>query len=193
MRVYQYIHQTKAEGPGNRFAIWVQGCPHKCPGCFEKDTWDSYGGFELSLEEVIGEFNKAAGFVDGVTILGGEPFEQAEELAEFAEYVRQSGKTVITFTGYTYVSLQARSDLSIDKLLRNTDILMDGEYVQALRDFSRPMVGSQNQNIIFLSDRIPMKEYYSYKNSIEVRMSPNGRIRINGMGDFDKIRKEIGG
>ena len=193
MRVYQYIHQTKAEGPGNRFAIWVQGCPHKCPGCFEKDTWNPFGGFELSLEEVIGEFNKAAGFVDGVTILGGEPFEQAEELAEFAEYVRQSGKTVITFTGYTYVSLQARSDLSIDKLLRNTDILMDGEYVQALRDFSRPMVGSQNQNIIFLSDRIPMKEYYSYKNSIEVRMSPNGRIRINGMGDFDKIRKEIGG
>ena len=193
MRVYQYIHQTKAEGPGNRFAIWVQGCPHKCPGCFEKDTWDSYGGFELSLEEVIGEFNKAAGFVDGVTILGGEPFEQAEELAEFAEYVRQSGKTVITFTGYTYVSLQARSDLSVNKLLRNTDILMDGEYVQALRDFSRPMVGSKNQNIIFLSDRISMQEYYSYKNSIEVRMSPSGRIRINGMGDLDKIRKEIGG
>ena len=131
--------------------------------------------------------------LDGVTLLGGEPFAQADELAPFTQHVRAFGKSIITFTGYTYRSLCGMENPAVHTVLQNTDILIDGRYEKALTDYSRPLAGSSNQRILFLSDRITEEEFYAYRNIVEVRTDKRGRIQFNGMGDFQTIKSLIGG
>lgn len=193
MQVYRYIRSTQAEGPGTRFALWVQGCSHRCPGCFLKETWDFDKGENIPVSALIAEFEQVMNRIDGVTLLGGEPFDQAQEVAKFSSFVRSVGKTVITFTGYRFSELTERKDSSVGVVLKNTDILIDGRFVEELLDFSRPMVGSSNQTIHFLTDRIPKETFYSYQNRFEVRTDRSGGIRINGMGDIQALRNALGG
>lgn len=191
MRIHKIIPITKAEGPGNRFAIWVQGCPHHCEGCFAIKTWDYNGGYSIKLSEIISSYKKVSDKIEGVTFLGGEPFEQARELSKLATIIKKDGKNLITFTGYSYSEIIENGDKHKINLIKNTDILIDGKFEKNRLDFSRPLVGSSNQNILFLSDRISEKDFYSYKNRIEIRTDKCGNIHFNGMGDFKKIKYKI--
>lgn len=187
MRIHKIIPVTKAEGPGNRFAVWVQGCPHRCEGCFAKSTWDCGGGYNFELSEIISAYKKVSDKVEGVTLLGGEPFEQAQELSELAAIIKEEGKNLITFTGYTYNQIIESADKHKISLIKNTDILIDGKFEKTMLDFSRPLIGSSNQNILFLTDKISEKKFYSYKNRIEIRADKYGNIQFNGMGNLNKI------
>src|ERR1700742_2412983 len=91
------VPETEAEGPGRRFALWVQGCAIRCPGCCNPEMFDPRRGTEMSVAEVLAQI--PAG-VEGVTFLGGEPFEQAEALAELAREVKARGLTVMVFSGH---------------------------------------------------------------------------------------------
>ena len=143
----------------------------------------------MSVDQVIMEINQVIDEVEGVTFLGGEPFDQAEELQEVARYVKDLGKNVITFSGYTYEIL-LQSEKYRD-LLEYTDLLCDGPYVEELTDYSRPLIGSSNQRFIFLSDAISRKELERYHNSFELRVSNDGLIEINGMGNINKLKKYL--
>lgn len=187
MRVNRILDVTKAEGPHERLCIWAQGCSRHCEGCFAVDTWDKNGGYEVTADEIYRRIDKVADRIEGITLLGGEPFEQAQELSAVAEYAHSIGLGVITFTGGTYEELKESEDKGVQALLGSTDLLIDGEFELDKREFTRPLVGSSGQRFIFLTDRYSRQEIMSYRNRFEVRVLPSGGIQINGMGDTDKL------
>ena len=94
--------RTGAEGPGFRFAVWAQGCAIRCPGCFNPHFWRADGGRAVTADDLARQAIQAAedGAIEGVTLLGGEPFEQAGGFASFASSVRAAGLSVMVFTGH---------------------------------------------------------------------------------------------
>ena len=101
LRVFKILEKTKVEGPNIRFCIWVQGCSRHCKGCYAKNTWNKNAGMLFSVDEIIKKI-MAQKDIEGVTFLGGEPFEQAEPLAYIAQKCKEKNLGVLTFTGGTY-------------------------------------------------------------------------------------------
>ncbi len=187
MRIYNIIKSTTVEGPGKRFCIWVQGCSKHCKSCFAKETWDFDGGIELSVEEIFAQIKEQKG-IEGVTFLGGEPFEQVQELAQLSKLVKSIGLSIVCFTGYTIDELKNKNDKVINKFIGYIDLLIDGGFEIENLDYSRPWVGSSNQRFIYLTDRYNDKEVSKYKNKIEIHLDKNGGFEINGMGNFKELR-----
>lgn len=188
--LYKIIPQTEVEGPNKRFCIWVQGCKKHCVGCWAKETWEFGIGKNYSVEELF-QLIKAQKDIEGVTFLGGEPFEQAENLSKLAQKVKEIGLSVVCFTGYTIEELRNKNSSAITALLENIDLLIDGGFEKENFDLSRPWVGSSNQRYIFLSDVYSPDTIKKYTNKVEVRISQGGKLEINGMGDFEKIKKDF--
>lgn len=188
--LYKIIPQTEVEGPNKRFCIWVQGCKKHCVGCWAKETWEFGIGKNYSVEELF-QLIKAQKDIEGVTFLGGEPFEQAENLSKLAKKVKEIGLSVVCFTGYTIEELRNKNSSAITTLLENIDLLIDGGFEKENFDLSRPWVGSSNQRYIFLSDVYSPDTIKKYTNKVEVRISRGGKLEINGMGDFEKIKKDF--
>lgn len=173
-----------------RYCVWVQGCGRRCPGCMAPETWLRDGGRAMTVETLSAEITGTIG-IEGVTFLGGEPFDQAGKLARLASSVREQGLSVVAFTGYLLEELRASQDKGVLALLAATDLLIDGPFVQEAFDLSRPWVGSANQRYHFLTERYGAADIKGVANRIEVRISPSGGALINGMGDFDKVKKLI--
>lgn len=182
---------TCAEGPGKRMAVWVQGCSRHCKGCFAKDTWDSNGGEEISLDEIFQQMINVRDKIEGLTLLGGEPFEQPAETARLAEFAQQQGLGVITFTGFTYEELSADSSPYIKMLLQHTDLLIDGEFQIDNPEVQRPLVGSCNQRFHYLSGRYCPEQIMAYRNRFEFRVLPEGKLSVNGMGNLAELQKVL--
>lgn len=190
LNLYKIIPLTEVEGPNKRFCLWVQGCKKHCVGCWAKETWEFGIGTDFSVEELT-ELITNQKEIEGVTFLGGEPFEQAEPLSRIAQNVKKLGLSVVCFTGYTIEELRAKNSQAINKLLENIDLLVDGGFEKDNFDLSRPWVGSSNQRYIFLTDFYSPEEIKKYKNKVEVRISEGGKLEINGMGDFERIKKDF--
>lgn len=190
VEVFKILKTTQVEGPGKRFCIWVQGCKKHCPDCWAKDTWEFGVGTEYSVAELIEQINEVQD-IEGVTFLGGEPFEQAQELAELSIKIKNLGLSVVCFTGYTLEELHAKNDENVELFLSNMDLLIDGGFESDKFDLSRPWVGSSNQRYIFLTDFYSPKIISQYKNKIEARIGEDGKLEINGMGDFEQIRRNF--
>ena len=173
---------TEAEGPGKRFAIWVQGCKNRCPGCCNPEMQKIKVNIIVDTADVT-ELIKTAKEqfgVEGVSFIGGEPMLQALGLAEIAEWCQSAGLSVLVFTGYLYEDLNLTNDLSIKRLLDNTDILVDGPFIQNEYDDKRDWVGSKNQKVLLLSDRYePGVEFKHSQRTMEVLVSEDS-ICING-------------
>lgn len=185
-RVYKILKNTKVEGPGNRYCIWFQGCSRHCKGCWAKATWDFDSGKELDTEDILNDILKTPN-IEGVTFLGGEPFEQFKALLELAKGVKKNGLSILCFTGNKMEDIQKY----YPEILQYIDILIDGEYKENEKDFLRPWVGSKNQRYFFLSNRYDESILNDYKNKLEVNIQKNGLIFINGMGDFEKLEKNL--
>lgn len=190
MKIYKILKNTAVEGPGQRFCIWVQGCKKHCKGCFAKETWDFDSGEIYSVKELY-SLIKAQDNIEGVTFLGGEPFEQAKELSKLSKMVKRNNLSVLCFTGYTLEELKLKKDKYINDFLSNIDLLIDGGFEQEHFDLSRPWVGSSNQRFIFLTSRYCENDLKKYKNKIELHLDYDGRIEINGMGDFEKLERDF--
>jgi len=188
--VYKIIKNTKVEGPGVRFCIWLQGCKKHCPGCFAKETWEFDAGKKYTVQDVF-EMIKSEKEIEGVTFLGGEPFEQAKELSVLSKMVKEGGLSIVCFTGYTIEELHTKDSKAVEDFLKNIDILIDGGFEQENFDLSRPWIGSSNQRYLFLSDFYSPGILKSYKNKVEARISPDGRLEFNGMGDFASIKQNF--
>lgn len=188
MKVHHILPLTKAEGPGTRFCLWVQGCAHGCDGCFAKDLWDYSGGYEVSKEDVIRQLQSVLDQIDGITFLGGEPMDQAADLYPIAAFAREHHKTVLTFSGYLFEDLLSSRDPAVHQLLSCTDLLADGPFMKDKLDYSRPLVGSSNQRFLYLTDAISEEELMQYHNRFEMRVDSHGLIRINGMGNIEKLQ-----
>ncbi len=186
IRIYHILKNTKTEGPGTRYCIWFQGCRRHCKGCWAVETWDLKGGKEYNVIDILNDiFNTPD--IEGVTFLGGEPFEQPEALMFLARNIKQKGLSIVCFTGYKIEYLQKK----YKNILSEIDLLIDGEFIEEEKDFSRPWVGSKNQKYYFLTDRYNESILTKYKNKIEINIQKNGKIFINGIGDFDKLEKNL--
>ena len=151
--------------------------------------WDKFGGTEYDVSDFLNLIFSYSDVIEGITFLGGEPLEQVESVAEIAKSVRQKGLSVLVFTGYKYEDIKDKPECV--KLLKNTDILIDGKYEEALKDLSRPWVGSSNQNYYFLTDRYDKNIINEYKNRFELHFDKTNKVVANGMGDYEKLAKII--
>lgn len=182
LRMHRFLPHTIAEGPGERACLWVQGCPIHCAGCAVPWTWPETGGQEVDVPELARTILNGPR-VEGVTFLGGEPFAQAEALAELSRILRGSGLSIMTFTGYTIEKIRRSRRQGWHDLLSVTDLLIDGPYRRDLRDLSRPWVGSSNQRYHFLTPRYRSlaAALSAIPNRLEVRLRADGQIQVNGM------------
>ena len=147
LQIAGVVKESIVDGPGFRYTVFVQGCPHRCPGCHNPQTHPFAGGRCMSVQEVFEDFSKNP-LYKGVTFSGGEPFCQAGPLAELARRVHGIGKDVVTFTGYTYEQLLAMGDPSVQALLDGTDLLIDGPFLEGQKNLELRFRGSENQLLI---------------------------------------------
>jgi anaerobic ribonucleoside-triphosphate reductase activating protein len=182
MQIAQVVPCTEAEGPGKRLAVWFQGCLLRCPGCCNPEFLPFRGGQTRTLAEMVAEMERAAAEsgIEGITLLGGEPFAHAEPAATLAAAARQRGLSVMVFSGYTLENLRANPDPHAANLLAHTDILVDGPYLRELPDTQRRWVGSTNQRVHFLTERYSADDpCWRARNTLEVRVDRGG-VSVNG-------------
>lgn len=148
LRIAGTVNDSIVDGPGIRFTIFTQGCPHHCEGCHNPQTHDFSGGTVVDTDDLLAKI-KENPLLDGVTFSGGEPFCQAEALAALGEQIKALGLNIVTYTGYTFEKLYAdRENNGWGKLLAVTDRLIDGPFIQAQRDWNVKFRGSSNQRYI---------------------------------------------
>jgi len=184
IRAAAVVDVTLAEGPGARFALWVQGCAIRCPGCCNPHMFDPAGGSPVEPEELLRRLDRVRDRVEGVTLLGGEPFEQAAALAPFAREVRRRALTVVVFSGHLLEDLRADRPPGSAALLAEVDLLVDGPYVAARPERERRWAGSANQRFHFLSGRIsPGVERIGAagpERTVELRFGADGTMERSG-------------
>lgn len=155
MRLAGIIRESIVDGPGIRFVIFAQGCPHLCYGCHNPQTHDFEGGFDMNSSQLIAEINKNP-LLSGVTFSGGEPFCQAYEFADLAGQIKSKGLNIITYTGFTFENIleKAKTDNGYMRLLDYTDILVDGPFIESQKDLTLKFRGSSNQRLIDVHESI---------------------------------------
>jgi anaerobic ribonucleoside-triphosphate reductase activating protein len=169
-----------ANGPGRRFTIWFQGCTLGCPGCFNPSTHPPAGGFALETAELAGRVLNNPGGIDGLTISGGEPFQQPEALLDLVSRVHPSGLTVLVFTGYTLREIH-RQPLG-NAILAHVDVLVAGRYVESLH-WGRSLLGSRNQQIHLLTGRHTTDDFACLPGR-EVIVHTDGTVTLTGIAPF---------
>lgn len=195
LRVHRFLAETQVEGPGRRAALWVQGCPIRCPGCANAATWSFNGGYRASVGEIFDLIRKQRE-IEGVTFIGGEPFSQARPLATLGRLCREQDLSVITFTGYDYGRLLAERRADWNALMAVTDLLLAGPFIEDEKDFTRPWVGSLNQKFIFLTSRYLylQEDGCSPRSSVETHVEVAGTVRFNGLlpvEDIMALRRQL--
>lgn len=156
LRVAGTIGESIVDGPGLRYVIFTQGCPHGCPGCHNPKTHPFDEGMELKLDTVFNDIIKNP-LTAGVTFSGGEPFCQARPLVTLAEALKARGKHIMIYSGYTYEQLLEQGDDAL-ALLSQCDMLVDGPYIESLRDLSLRFRGSRNQRVLDVPASLKAKE-----------------------------------
>ena len=146
IRLNGIVNDSIVDGKGIRLAIFTQGCPHHCPKCHNPQTHDYQGGYNTDTDEII-SIMKENPLLDGITLSGGEPMEQANACIILAEEAKKIGLNVWVYTGYTWEELLYKNE-EIQKLLSFTDVLVDGPFVYSLRSLELCFKGSSNQRII---------------------------------------------
>ena len=155
-RVLDIIRGTTVDGPGFRTAIYFAGCRHQCPGCHNPQSWDFNAGTEMTLEELLNIIDEED---FDVTLSGGDPLYHPEEIAILAKAIQKSGHKVWLYTGFTIEEIQASAKLSLP--LPYLDAIVDGPFIESLRDPDLPFRGSSNQRIIHNPHSIPKRSHQS--------------------------------
>lgn len=153
VRIAGYYHNSLIEGPGRRSTAKLQGCPIRCRGCVTPDSWDPAAGTVVPVHRLAQALLDPAFDRDGITIAGGEPFHQPEGLWALIQELRTRGcQHILCYSGFTYERLRrmAQRQPTIDTILDDVDVLIDGPFIAALADRAGPWTGSSNQRAIDL-------------------------------------------
>ncbi len=154
LRIAGTVNDSITDGPGLRYAVFVQGCPHHCKGCHNPQTHDFAGGKEVDIKELLEEGLQNP-LLCGVTFSGGEPMCQARALAELARQFRNNGvDDVACYTGYVVEDLLDGKVDGACELLRQLDVLVDGPFVQEQRCYDAKFKGSANQRVIDVKETL---------------------------------------
>ena len=171
IRLHGTINDSIVDGPGLRYALFTQGCPHHCLGCHNPSTHDRQGGYMKDIDDIIKEIDNNP-LLDGVTLTGGEPFLQADALIDFVKQIKQRQLHVMIYSGYTYEEIQTLGT-SAKQLLSLCDVLVDGLFELELRSLSLLYKGSSNQRIIDIqktirSNQIVLQQVNEYGEFISI-------------------------
>lgn len=174
--IYQ---ETRTLGPGLRYVIWVRGCHKNCTNCISKD-WqqndNNYISYETLLEEILAKKDK----LEGITLSGGEPFLQAYPLSLLFKKIKAlTNLSIIVYTGYRIEELYAKDDIDIINMINESDIIIDGEYIEELNN-DRGIIGSQNQRFNFITDRYKNDEqqFRNCKREVEININKSLLIGV---------------
>lgn len=162
IRLAGLVPESIVDGPGYRLAVFVQGCPHACPGCHNPKTHDFAGGYSSDTAEVIAKMGKNP-LVRGVTLTGGEPMMQAQALCEIAAAAKEKGLNVWCYTGYTLEVLEKENHPWRMRLLELIDVLVDGPYIAHERSLDLLYCGSKNQRLIDMKKTLAAGEICLYE------------------------------
>ena len=188
LNLADWVDCTEVEGPGKRFALWVQGCKLQCPGCCNPHMFEFAPRHLVDSNEVIAWIDKSQKEhgIEGVTFLGGEPVLQARGLADVAAGCQARGLSVMVFTGHTIEYLHNRPIPGVQDLLKAADLLVDGPFVAQEYETRRNWAGSANQRFHFLTARYrPGIEWdTAYAHGFEVRVYGDGTVRTIGACRF---------
>lgn len=170
LRLAGVVRESIVDGPGLRFAIFCQGCPHNCPKCHNQDTHDFSGGYDCDIQKIVNAIEENP-LLSGVTFSGGEPSHQPVAFLEIAKKVKSRGLNIWMYSGYTLEELLSRANSTISDLdnmnenssqtsekneeqvalkglLGLVDVLVDGKFINELKDLTLPFRGSKNQRLI---------------------------------------------
>lgn len=168
MQIERVIGGIKTLGPGERLVIWVNGCNRRCKNCVSARLQAFNPDNDQNVVALLNGFDLK--HVDGVTISGGEPFEQYYDLWLAVKFLKESGiDDILIYSGYTYSELKNKLNPIIDKILTNIAVLIDGPYIDDLNDDTGNMKGSKNQNIIYLNPEYEEKYTSYYKETREMQ------------------------
>lgn len=189
LNIAGFLARSGANGPGIRAVVWVQGCPHRCSGCFNPQFWSFTPAHIIKTAKLADHILSLEG-IDGVTFSGGEPFAQAHALADLGHRFRDAGLSVITFTGFTCDFLKNADRASWNRLLGVTDLLVAGPYLPDLGCDS-PLLGSSNQQLIPLTGNIPVpaRSPATTGHSTELTIRPDGSLVATGFPDIGFIHR----
>lgn len=182
LRVHAVEPRSRANGPGVRFVVWLQGCTLGCPGCFNPTTHDAAGGREVALGELAAQL--AAARVDGLTLSGGEPLQQPDAAVALLDAARALGLSTLAFSGYTLDEIRALP--RGPDVLARLDVLIDGRYVAGDR-LATGLRGSANQRIQLLTDRYRLADVEATPVA-EIRIAPTGEVVLTGVNPL-KLRR----
>ena len=155
MRIAGIVNDSIVDGPGLRLAIFAQGCPHHCPGCHNPESHDFAGGSDMDTEKIIARMD-ANPLLDGITLTGGEPFEQPDACRILADAAHARGLNVWAYSGYTFEQLCAVPEKR--RLLEACDVLVDGPFLPEERSLDLRFRGSKNQRVLKVSEMLAGSE-----------------------------------
>ena len=179
LRLHAVEPRSRANGPGARFVVWMQGCTLGCPGCFNPTTHDAGGGREVALAEVVAQLAAAqrAHAIEGLSLSGGEPLQQPAAAAALLDAARALGLSTLAFSGYAIDEIRALPG-GADVLAR-LDVLIDGRYVAGER-LATGLRGSANQRIQLLTSRYTLADVEATPVA-EIRIGPAGDVVLTGV------------
>lgn len=181
LNIHNIIKNSKANGPGNRYVIWLQGCNFNCKNCFNPDSHSFEKGKLTDIDQIITDIlsNKN---IDGITISGGEPLQQAEVLYCFLEKLKKKTDiSIILYTGYSGNEIEADTDKL--KVFQICDVIITGRYIENLKSY-HTFLSSSNQEIHFNTNYYEIKDFEQNINS-EIIIDYKGNIIISGNNPAD--------
>lgn len=143
LRVLNIIDGTSVDGEGLRTSIYFAGCEHHCEGCHNPQSWNPTGGYNLTIDEIM---KRVLENDLNVTFSGGDPLLQVQQLIPLASRIKEAGKTIWCYTGYSFEEILSSPELSA--ILPFIDVVVDGRFVQSKRNISLHFRGSENQRVI---------------------------------------------
>jgi len=173
----RWLRRSAVNGPGERFVLWVQGCSIRCPGCCNPDTWSTAPRRAVTVRRLLREISTSPE-IEGVTLTGGEPFEQPAALASLAGEVQAMGLSMFINTGFESDELVSPAQR---RLLELSDVVVSGPYRRELDSPELPWRGSSNQQVVFLSDRYGPDDIPEVCGELEVHIGGEGDAVITGV------------
>lgn len=195
MYIARILYPVEVLGPGKRIGIWFAGCHHHCKGCSNPELWEQSEKYHVSVDTVMALVNLIAEQhqVDGFTLTGGDPMEQADELSPLLERLAAISSDILMYTGYFYNEIRDKD------ALKYISVLIDGPYLEC-RNHEQKLVGSDNQTIYYLNPKVKEK-YRNYladrENRIQNFTSVDGVVsvgihRVGYEEDLDKSVRRRG-
>lgn len=183
INVAHILPASCANGPGRRFVVWVQGCSIRCPGCWNPDTWPTAERNPMTTDAIL-EAIDATPRIEGLTLTGGEPFDQAKALVPLVREVRTRGLSLVVFTGHEMTGLTTPE---CQEILSMTDVLVAGPFVQRYSCDAADWRGSTNQQVHFLTDRYSVNDQPGTP-IVEVVIEADGQAVVSGFPAPELLR-----